>query len=567
MLNTVTSALLGVWTLGLLGNVLAYGVGYPVNDEQSPIALSEVDPPPLDIHPLIVSGPAKNRVDLVFFSDGYLLKEKDKFIQDALRLAEDVSSNTTFNTVRPLMNFWAAFTASEESGVGTGGKPNKTPYGLYRNGTELRAVYYAYPQVADAACTSMAEQCDFPILLGNDPLYGGLGGRFTVITSSILNGPQILRHELGHSIIPVGEEYDGGFAYFGVNAYHNTSEPVPWAHWMTENEKDTEESPKSPPPRTTDLASPRVERNVMPMQIYPWTLLNTSSPFKATFVSSGTFPRYIVRFSLSGLPEESDLRVELDGKDLGWKPKVGLGMDRWHYDVKLGQGWVDLDGNVMSNGESEGLAGGEHELSFVLVNKDREGEAQLCSAEVLEFGTEEEFISVPGYYGVFPTFSDANETSYRPTNEDCLMRIVTTPNFCSVCLEGLWHALLSRVRLIDDLIVSRTEESGMAGLDSKADKEKKVTIEARLVPLAQFRLDLAERGSHSSDSVQLRALAEEESYFITWFRNDVALPAYENQTKIEVADEGVYAIDVLFRTPEVRLDREGHLRDRKEIVI
>jgi len=40
--------------------------------------------------------------------------ERDKFIEDAKRLAEDVSSNRTFNTVQPLLNFWAAFSPSKE---------------------------------------------------------------------------------------------------------------------------------------------------------------------------------------------------------------------------------------------------------------------------------------------------------------------------------------------------------------------------------------------------------------------------------------------------------------------
>lgn len=40
----------------------------------------------------------------------------------------------------------------------------------------------------------------------------------SIITASALNGPIVLRHELGHSLIPVGEEYDGGFVYDGVNA-------------------------------------------------------------------------------------------------------------------------------------------------------------------------------------------------------------------------------------------------------------------------------------------------------------------------------------------------------------
>jgi len=112
----------------------------------------------------------------------------------------------------------------------------------------------------------------------------------------------------------------------------------------------------------------------MPMQTYPWTLLSTSSSRSTKFVSSGTFSRHLVRFSLSGLPEKADLKVELDNVDLGWEPKVGLGVDRWHYDIHL----------------DRGLSGGEHELRFTLLNRDREGIAQLCSAEILEFGDEDE---------------------------------------------------------------------------------------------------------------------------------------------------------------------------------
>ncbi|KAG6812512.1 hypothetical protein H0H92_002511 [Tricholoma furcatifolium] len=78
--------------------------------------LKDVPSPPLEVHPLIVSGPSHNRVDLVFFSDGYLLEEKNKFIQDALRLAQDISANQTFATVNPLLNFWAAFSPSNEVG-------------------------------------------------------------------------------------------------------------------------------------------------------------------------------------------------------------------------------------------------------------------------------------------------------------------------------------------------------------------------------------------------------------------------------------------------------------------
>ena len=40
--------------------------------------------------------------------------EKNKFFDDATWLSEDITANVTFNTVKPLLNFWAAFTASNE---------------------------------------------------------------------------------------------------------------------------------------------------------------------------------------------------------------------------------------------------------------------------------------------------------------------------------------------------------------------------------------------------------------------------------------------------------------------
>lgn len=46
-----------------------------------------------------------------------LVNETDKFFADAKQLADDVSKNQTFYTVKPLLNFWGAFTTSEEVDV------------------------------------------------------------------------------------------------------------------------------------------------------------------------------------------------------------------------------------------------------------------------------------------------------------------------------------------------------------------------------------------------------------------------------------------------------------------
>lgn len=471
--------------------------------------LLDVPVPPLEVVSLLQSGTSENRIDLAFFSDGYTMRERDKFLDDAMRLVSDLSTNQTFATVRPLLNFWAVFSPSEESGVGVNGKAKRTPFGLYRDGTELRGLYANNSDVALMACTSLGNKCNYAILLGNDPLYGGLGGEYTTTTASLANGALVLRHEIGHSIIDVGEEYDGGYAYFGVNAVHNLSD-VTWTHWLEHQEDDTTMS--------------RAERSVMPMQAYPWTLLNITQPWTTSFLSSGNYARHLIKFSLSGLPDRDDLVILFDKVDLRWTPRKDIGIDRWHYDVY----------------EDTSLSAGVHEISFVLKNGALEGSAQLCSVEVLEYGTEAEFNATIGHYSMFPTFSMDNDTSYRPTNDDCLMRSVTKSNFCKVCLEGLWLSLLERIDLIDNFRI-------MCGHDRHR------TFEIDLVPLAGFR-------EHP--------ISSEESYSITWSKNGKILPQFANTTYVDVGDEvGTYHVDVQFSTEEVRVDMDRLLRASRSFTV
>ena len=100
-------------------------------------------------------------------------------------------------------------------------------------------------------------------------------------------------------------------------------------------------------------------------------LYKLSSPFLA-----GLYSRYVVRFSLSGLPRKSDLIVGLDEKDIHWEPKDGIGLDRWHYDIHI----------------NETLEAGVHTIAFSLKNKSLVGVAQLCSVEIIEFGSVDEYV-------------------------------------------------------------------------------------------------------------------------------------------------------------------------------
>jgi len=126
------------------------------------------------------------------------------------------------------------------------------------------------------------------------------------------------------------------------------------------------------------------------------------------------------------------------------------------------------------------------------------------------------------------------------------MRVVTSPNLCKVCTEGLWLSLLHRVDFIDDVI------SGCKPSPSWPSEWLR-TIDLQLIPLAQLR----RFSNSSSPNLDLK-----ESYSITWSKNGQVLDQFQDQTHLEVDDvdgPGVYSIDVVFSTDEVRFDPEGLL--------
>lgn len=161
---------------------------------------------------------------------------------------------------------------------------------------------------------------------------------------------------MGHTLIDIGEEYDGGFNYSGINSAKDDVS-VPWAHWYSD------QSPAL-----------KIQRSNMPLQVYPWTLLNTSQGWSQVFTSAGTYGSHVVHFSVSGVPATGDLKVDMDGTELDWEVKAGVELDRWNYRISV----------------DKPLTMGTHELRFTLLNEARQGSAQLCNVEVLEHGKEDE---------------------------------------------------------------------------------------------------------------------------------------------------------------------------------
>lgn len=140
------------------------------------------------------------------------------------------------------------------------------------------------------------------------------------------------------------------------------------------------------------------------------------------------------------------------------------------------------------------------------------------------------------------------------------MRAVAKPNFCKVCLEGLWWSLFKRVDLIDDIrerCVSHALSTAHPESVDHSDSKQKWTkiLDLQLVPLAHLR------------DVSVHAT---EDYSITWTKDGELLDEHTNRTSLVIDDEdaiGRYEIDVVFTTEEVKVDRHGLLVAKAEYIV
>lgn len=122
------------------------------------------------------------------------------------------------------------------------------------------------------------------------------------------------------------------------------------------------------------------------------------------------------------------------------------------------------------------------------------------------------------------------------------MRSIYSPNYCYVCLEGLWLALLKSVSFID--AVTQT---------ARPDGSTEVSLD--LLPLGEFReIPIPHR----------------EGYTILWYGadEDAVLQEWTNSTSAVLApDVKEFGVEVRFWSEQIRVDKSGALKQKKRFVI
>ncbi|KAJ6648435.1 hypothetical protein Bhyg_03663 [Pseudolycoriella hygida] len=459
-----------------------------------------------EIEKIINGGHQDNRIDVVFMGDGYTADERDQFFDDIRRLTNDMFNGDTFRSYLPVFNIWAVYVESAESGIGYDGAKD-TAFRLYRSAGQLRGIYTGNATFARQICQLTGPNgCDYPSLIANDDYYGGLGGEFVISTKSNRTGTVVLRHEMGHNFIRVGEEYDDGSVYDGVNSASSLPMAVTkWGHWLS-----------------TDRV--REERAIYRLLEYPWADLSLGEQ-TFTFTSDGQYSRWYLDLSVSAAGEADSLEFELDGKILPWQSRGSD--DREFYD------WFGDDA----------FSAGVHTFSVRSKTSSTNPDIprMICSITLHEFGNEEEYEIDNDFVSAYPTWDSRRRITYRPTNAGCLMRNMTHNEFCPVCKEGMWYQFFQRISLIDGVSVSKVVNP---------DKTKRVVVNT--LKLGQLR--------------EIGTEVEGERLEIRWYRGGVETPQFKDQFEID-AESGSWSVSVRFYTPEVRYDPDVLLRDTETFTV
>lgn len=189
----------------------------------------------VNVVPLQVTGPVKDRLNLIIFGDGYTPDEMDKFHEDVDRNLNVQWAAEPFRSYRNYFNVYMVETPSKDSGISydpdDGNVHRDTPLNLQFGGDEpsdkLERLITFGPggtkkrkeimknYVAPKIGISEDAQNVQSLTLANTFTYGGAGGTTATTSGGSPQGPLISLHELGHSLGGLQDDYP----------YYNRDEP------------------------------------------------------------------------------------------------------------------------------------------------------------------------------------------------------------------------------------------------------------------------------------------------------------------------------------------------------
>ncbi|MCX8091524.1 MAG: M64 family metallopeptidase [Verrucomicrobiae bacterium] len=202
---------------------------------------------------ILSNGPTANRINLVVLSEGYTTNQLAQFLVDATNAVNALLAQMPYQAYRSYFNAFAISVASAQSGaddprfgisVNTYFNSSFNSYGVGQLLTippnNFDSNYANGQGKVDALLAALMPEYDIPLLLVNSPTYGGSGGA-TIISSLHFDSAEIARHESGHTLGGLADEYVGGAptGYVPTEKPNSTAQTnralIKWNVWIATN--------------------------------------------------------------------------------------------------------------------------------------------------------------------------------------------------------------------------------------------------------------------------------------------------------------------------------------------
>lgn len=197
-------------------------------------------PPPSTAEPVLSTGDSTERLDMVFVGDGYTETQLGAFAEDVDRMVAYLLSIEPYAAYADLFNVWRIDAPSAESGVD---HPERSPsverdtaFGCFYGCAGIDRLICCDDGAVLSAVSAAVPAADGIMVLINDPQYGGSGG-YQYATSYVgATGDRVVAHELGHSLVGLGDEYNYGTPTGAAARPNCTADPSdpPWTAWLDE---------------------------------------------------------------------------------------------------------------------------------------------------------------------------------------------------------------------------------------------------------------------------------------------------------------------------------------------
>ena len=190
---------------------------------------------PYHLDTLHYAGDSKYFVDIVYLGDGFKEDELDSFVEFVTAQNDQFFDKAPWRNYKSMFNVFYVKTASNESGAGmTPDEPIDNIFGVCfgTSGVDRMPWPTKWNKVYEVLREVKPDYDMVPIVVNSQKYGGGGGGKF-ICFSMEKNSIEVLRHESGHSLGGLADEY----WYKGREAANMTQQidPVKWNRWMNIN--------------------------------------------------------------------------------------------------------------------------------------------------------------------------------------------------------------------------------------------------------------------------------------------------------------------------------------------